>query len=254
MSTVIESVPTHEERWPADAPARTAGPAPDPEADALLSRLEMPAGGTLLDVGCGSGALAVRAAIRFGAEVTGVDDDGSASAALDRARAAGVDARTRFLYADPGERLPLPDASFDAIVCRDAIRNVRRRARFLAEMRRLLKPGGRLVFTDPAVLSGSVTSDEVAVLASRGPLQITPPGENERLLEEVGFAVLGSDDHTDEVSREARDRAEARRRKRSALRALEGAMAYERTRQLLHVTQRLAAERRLSRIAFLARK
>ncbi|TAL20636.1 methyltransferase domain-containing protein [Patescibacteria group bacterium] len=49
------------------------------------------------------------------------------------------------------EQVPLPDASFDAVLAIDIIEHVEHPDQFLAEMRRLLAPGGRLLITFPAM-------------------------------------------------------------------------------------------------------
>jgi SAM-dependent methyltransferase len=53
--------------------------------------------------------------------------------------------------------------SFDPIVCIDAICHLPDRDAVLADWSRLLKPGGRAVFTDPLVVTGPISSREVAV-------------------------------------------------------------------------------------------
>ncbi len=56
--------------------------------------------------------------------------------------------------ADMEGRLPLEDASVDVLVCVEGIEHVVDRHRVLAEFRRVLKPGGRLLLTTPNLLSG----------------------------------------------------------------------------------------------------
>jgi len=49
----------------------------------------------------------------------------------------------------------------------------------LAEWRRVMRPGGRAVFTDPVVITGPVTDDELALRSSVGLFLFVPPGVNE---------------------------------------------------------------------------
>jgi len=78
----------------------------------FYERLEVPAGCELLDVGCGSGQLALLA-VRDGVKVTGVDiAPNLVQRAQARAKAEGLNAR--FMEGD-AEALPFDDASFDVV-------------------------------------------------------------------------------------------------------------------------------------------
>jgi ubiquinone/menaquinone biosynthesis C-methylase UbiE len=97
------------------------------------------AGLKVLDAGCGSGPLA-EALRAKGAVVSGFD---LSPAMVDLARARlGDDADLR--VADLGAPLPYPDDAFDLVVASLALHYVEDWASALAELRRVLKPGGRL--------------------------------------------------------------------------------------------------------------
>jgi ubiquinone/menaquinone biosynthesis methyltransferase len=102
-------------------------------------------GGRALDVCCGTGdlALALRQAIGPGGEVVGLD---FSEAMLDEARAksAARNAEVEWIRGNALE-LPFEDASFDAATVGFGIRNVVDLPRALAEMRRVVRPGGRVV-------------------------------------------------------------------------------------------------------------
>ncbi|WP_137125901.1 class I SAM-dependent methyltransferase [Roseomonas sp. HF4] len=106
-------------------------------AEAVLDVLPLPAGGDVLDAGCGTGALAGAIAARdAAARVTGVDlSPAFVSAARAQAPAA------RLLVADV-TRLPLPDAAFDAALSLLVLQFVPDRAAAVAEMARVTRPGG----------------------------------------------------------------------------------------------------------------
>lgn len=96
-----------------------------------------------LDIGCGAGLLAEEFA-RLGCDVTGVDPSGPALAAA-RRHAAGGGLEIRYL-AGSGEELPLPDQSFNVVLCCDVLEHVADLPRVIAETARVLKPGGLYLF------------------------------------------------------------------------------------------------------------
>jgi SAM-dependent methyltransferase len=128
------------------------------------------------------------------------------------------------------------------------------RARRLAEWARIVKPGGRVLYTDPAIVAGQITSDELAARSSMGFFVFSCQGENELLIETAGLRLLRADDGTDAIAAAAsRLRAERTAAER-ALVATEGRETYDARQRYLDVVYRLAQERRLARIAFLAEK
>ena len=100
-------------------------------------------GGRLLDLGCGTGATTRAIADAWpGWEVVGLDTD-----ARMVADGPGV-GRLRFAHVAPGAPLPLADASVDAVYGRFLMQHVPHPAELLAEVRRVLRPGGRVLLTD----------------------------------------------------------------------------------------------------------
>ncbi len=98
-------------------------------------------GDTVLDACCGTGDLAVAAA-RAGGRVTGID---FSTAMLERARrkAPGLEWIEGNLLA-----LPFDDATFDSATVGFGVRNVEDLSRGLSELRRVLRPGGRLAILE----------------------------------------------------------------------------------------------------------
>jgi len=128
--------------------------------DRLLDRLALRGDETVLDVGCGHGLLLIGAARRLpSGHAIGIDlwsqkdqAANSAEATLANADAEGVRERVEVRNGDMRE-LPFADASIDAVVSSLAIHNVPSsadRARALAEIVRVLKPGGRIGVLDIA--------------------------------------------------------------------------------------------------------
>src|SRR5207244_5079266 len=102
----------------------------------------------VLDVGAGLGGPARFLAWRLDARVTGVELNASrAAGAVRLTRLVGLSAMVRIVRGD-GTRLPFRAAAFDACVSEEALLHVGDKSRALAECRRVLRPGGRLAFTD----------------------------------------------------------------------------------------------------------
>jgi len=98
--------------------------------------------GAALDLGCGDGRLS---AALEASELTLAD---VSDVALGRA-AARLPAATA-VPLTPDAPLPLPDNSFDLVLCAETIEHVRDVQLLLSEARRVLRPGGRLAVTTPA--------------------------------------------------------------------------------------------------------
>ncbi len=104
-------------------------------------------GDALLDIGCGPGILAVRAAEQVGpgGSVTGVDvSEGMLAVAREKATERGVGDRVAFELGDMHE-LRFADGAFDAVVCSYAMFFARSVTAVGRELWRVLAPGGRLV-------------------------------------------------------------------------------------------------------------
>lgn len=222
------------------------------ECDLFAGWLDLAPGQRLLEVACGSGGLSARLAEQRGVEVVGCDLNPRAVEAA-RRRHGGASGRLEFRAVDADAPLPFPDGSFDAVVCNDAINHLRDRAAVLAGWRRVLRPGGLCLYTDPVVVTGLVSAAELEARSSIGFFLFSAPGANEALLRAAGFRVERQEDLTEAVARLSGRWQEGRARRRAALLELEGASTFEGVQRFLGAVHRLASERRLSRLAFVAR-
>jgi ubiquinone/menaquinone biosynthesis C-methylase UbiE len=131
---------------PAQAYEAYYGPAIfQPLTQVVLGHLAPRHGERVLDVACGTGIVARAVAARVGADgmVVGVDvNPGMLDVARVEAERAG--AAITWHEAD-GMALPLPDASFDAVVCQQGLQFFPDRAAGVTQMRRVLVDGGRAV-------------------------------------------------------------------------------------------------------------
>ncbi|HVM56626.1 MAG TPA: class I SAM-dependent methyltransferase [Gaiellaceae bacterium] len=114
-------------------------------AERLVGEADPQPGERLLDVGCGTGAATLRLADSFGLDVVGVDVDPEQIEAA-RAAARGLPS-ARFIEGDAA-RLPFADGEFDLVFSSKTTHHVHDWQRALEEMIRVLKPGGRLCYSD----------------------------------------------------------------------------------------------------------
>jgi SAM-dependent methyltransferase len=162
--------------------------------------------------------------------------------------------RVRFETVDAGRPLPFTEGRFDAIVSNDAMCHIAGRPAVLRDWHRVLKSGGRVLFTDALVITGPVSHEELATRSSIGYYLFVPPGTNERMLQEAGFAVTAVEDVTANAADVASRWHDARARHRDALVSREGESNFEGLQRFLRCVHTLSEEHRLSRYAYLAEK
>lgn len=147
-------------------------------------------GERVLDVACGPGFL-TRAFARAGAVTTGLD---ATEAFLVFARAEAADeglANVEFRAGD-AEQLPFDDARFDVVTCRAAFHHLPRPARVLGEMRRVCRPGGRVMIADMLGHEDPTRGaehDRIERLCDPTHVRALPAAELERLFVEAGLRM-----------------------------------------------------------------
>ena len=103
----------------------------------------------VVDAGCGVGGAAIYLAKTRGCAVTGVNlSRVQLEMAGKKVLDAGLDDQVRFEYADCSRSLPFSDESIDVVVNIESACHYIDRARFLCEVHRILKPGGKIVAVD----------------------------------------------------------------------------------------------------------
>jgi SAM-dependent methyltransferase len=225
------------------------------EQDKFLAWLNLSPTKTLLDVACGAGGPALRIAATTGCAVVGIDvHEQAVTTACSLAAQRGLAERAKFLSTDATGPLPFPDASFDAITCIDAINHFSDRPRVIADWARLLKPGGRVLFTDPITVTGPLTNAEVAIRSSAGFYLFVPPNYDESVITQSGLQLLIREDATANMANVAEARRAARASRSVALREIEGDQAYDGQQEFLTVAARVAREGRLSRFVYVSQR
>ena len=109
---------------------------------------KLPEKAAVLDLACGTGDL-TKALSNKGFHVTGLDIS-SEMMAIGREKCRYLSPKPNFVLGS-AEQIPFPDASFDAVTIAFGLRNFDHRAQCLAEIYRVLKPGGRLAVLEFAV-------------------------------------------------------------------------------------------------------
>jgi demethylmenaquinone methyltransferase/2-methoxy-6-polyprenyl-1,4-benzoquinol methylase len=118
----------------------------------VVAQAAPPVGGSALDVATGTGDIAIALAQRVGPRGSVIATDfsqGMMRPGPGKAARAGVGSIVRFMAAD-ALNLPFPDDTFDCVTTGFAMRNVTDIARAFREMRRVTKPGGRVVCLEVA--------------------------------------------------------------------------------------------------------
>ncbi|MBK9180350.1 MAG: methyltransferase domain-containing protein [Acidimicrobiales bacterium] len=162
-------------------------------------RLGVRAGDRLLDLGCGAGRHAFEAA-RRGARVVALDYDAAelkdVAALFEGMHETGeATGPTAAVNGDAG-RLPFPDGAFDRVIAAEVLEHLPEDQRALAELARVLRPGGTMAVTVPSWLAERVCwalSDEYhAPFVAGGHVRIYTEPELRAKLETTGLQLVGA--------------------------------------------------------------
>ena len=168
-----------------------------PFTDALIDRAGIGAETLVLDVCCGLGGPARYIAHRMGARVTGIDfTDSRIEGANNLSRRVGLSDKVEFRVGNALEQ-PFEDDSFDVVISQEAFCHVPDKPRLISECTRVLKPGGRLAFTDILVTDATTDATRARLAEGMAFRELASVEEYTRLLERhgctVAFEDLGAD-------------------------------------------------------------
>jgi SAM-dependent methyltransferase len=223
------------------------------EVRADIDRLKLSPSSRIVDLGCGPCGPLTFVLATVECSGTGVELSPSALR-VGRARAAslGIDALLSVEEADLNEPLPFEAGSFDAAMSLDVVPHLRDRLTLFREVARLLRPGGRFLFTDAAVVTGSVSNEEVHKRSGHGYTQFVAPGWNERLLESAGLRLIETENRTRSTLKNASGRLSAMQAHRAELERVSTAADFESRQNYLHTVVELSQRGALSRVMYLA--
>jgi ubiquinone/menaquinone biosynthesis C-methylase UbiE len=225
------------------------------ESNDIPELLKIRLDSNVLELGCGSGGYAIYVADRTGCRITGIDLNAQGIRNANRlARIKDMLPQVRFLRHDLIKKLPYDHNTFDAIFANDVLCHVPNRPTLLTEVFRILKPGGRFLFSDALIITGLISQREIEVRSTLGLYVFSTPNQNETLLRAAGFTDIKSIDTTKETAQIAKNWFNARKRRKRMLLDQEGEVVYAQQQSLLECAARLAEEKRLLRYVFVAEK
>jgi len=224
------------------------------EYDTFCGWLELSAGEHVLEVASGSGGPALYLARKFKYRITGLDinEDGVKTANQQALDAKIADAK--FQMADVNQRLPFEAETFDAVMCMDSMNHFRDRLGYLREWYRVLKPGKRTLFTDPVVITGPVSNEELAARSNIGFFLFVPLETTENFIREAGFKLIRREDVTGKIELTSGRWHASRQKHHEDLIRIEGEERFDGLQKFFSTVHKLTSERRLSRFVFLAEK
>jgi sarcosine/dimethylglycine N-methyltransferase len=166
--------------------------------DELARGAQVGDGSRVADFCAGLGGTVRYLAHKYGADVTGIElTPARVSGAQELTRRVGLDGTARIIEGNVMD-VPLPDASVDAVVSQEAFCHVPDVNRAVAEAFRILRPDGRLAFTD-WIANQPLTSADAQLMwegMAIQPLRSIP--EYRSLVESVGFTAISTKDLTEE--------------------------------------------------------
>jgi SAM-dependent methyltransferase len=224
------------------------------EYDTFYSWLNLSPGDHVLEVASGSGGPALYLAKKFKCRITGIDINAEGiNTANQQALDAGISV-AKFQLANADQGLLFEDDSFEAVMCMDSMNHFRDRLGYLREWWRVLKAGRRALFTDPVVLTGPVSNEELAARSNIGFFLFVPLDVTKSLVQQAGFKLIRCEDVTENIEKTSGRWHAARQRHHDDLIRVEGEERFQGLQTFFSTVHKLTSERRLSRFVFLVEK
>lgn len=174
----------------------------------VASQLRLSGGETVLDIGCGWGALVCDLAARLDCRATGITPSPRQAEYIRRRAAADRIADRVDVHIGTIEATPLADGAFDAVSLLGSIVHMPDKAGVLARCRRLLRPGGQLYLSESCFRNGAIQREFAERPGTRfvrddifGWGELIPLSRYIQLIEDAGLSPAAVIDLTDDYRR-----------------------------------------------------
>jgi sarcosine/dimethylglycine N-methyltransferase len=168
--------------------------------DRMARAAGLAAGQRVLEVACGAGATAIHLARSYGVSVDATNiAQAQLEEAAQNAQAADVSDRVSFVFADY-HRLPGPSEVYDCWWCQEALLYATDRTHVFSEARRVVKPGGRIVFSDLTLSDGLSQTERQRFSADIRAPHLWPIEDYDRLFARMKFKIIEQQDWSSHVA------------------------------------------------------
>ena len=224
------------------------------EYDTFYGWLNLSPDNHILEIASGSGGPALYLARKYKCRITGLDIN---EEGIKAANQQALDAKVtdiKFQSVDVNQHLPFGNETFDAVMCMDSMNHFGDRLSVLREWHRVLKAGQRILFTDPVVITGPVSNEELAARSNIGFFIFIPLETTQKFIREAGFTLIRCEDVTGNIELTSGRWHASREKHRQDLIKIEGQERFDGLQKFFSTVHRLTSERRLSRFVFVAEK
>jgi SAM-dependent methyltransferase len=226
------------------------------QMDEFLRWLDLKSNMTILDSCCGNGEVLAYVAEETGAISFGIDIN-SQSIKIAKQLLSVKNASLSFTQSDLRDDLPFSDNSLDAILCIDSIIHFdeNERLKIFEEWNRVLKPGAKLIVTDPCVINGVISSEDLMNRSIFGGYFFLPPGTQEILLEKSNLKIVKCQNITkDNAAKITYNWWKARNDRIETLDSTETKTELDYIQSFLKTSAKLYASEKLEQIAWYCQK